>query len=38
MLKDSWMHLDGSDAEGMRTQKLDRIEELHRAPPLKICH
>ena len=34
MLKDSWGHLDGSDAEGMRAQKLDRIEELHWDPPL----
>ena len=34
MLKDSWGHLDGSDAEGMRAQKIDRIEELHWDPPL----
>lgn len=34
MLKDSWGHLDGSDAEGMRVQKIDRIEELHWDPPL----
>jgi len=32
MLKDSWGHLDGSDAEGMRAQKIDRIEELHGIP------
>jgi len=34
MLKNSWGHLDGSDAEGMRAQKLDRMEELHWDSPL----
>ena len=34
MLKDSWSHLEGSGAEGMRVQKLDRIEGLRWDPPL----